>query len=80
MLEYRFHATRGWRFDLCWPALKLAVEVDGAVHRIKERFLADMEKHQAAFAAGWRVLRVAPRQVRNGAAVELVRQALQTER
>ena len=24
--EYRFHATRRWRFDFAWPAAKVAVD------------------------------------------------------
>mgnify|MGYP001614386223 CR=1 FL=1 len=76
VLEHRFAPHRKWRFDLAYPAILFAVEVDGMVHRIKERFVADLEKHQAAFAAGWRVLRVSPAQVRSGEARQLVEQAL----
>lgn len=81
ILEYPFDKQldgggRGWSFDLAWPSLHFAVEVDGAVHRIKARFKGDIEKHQKADSMGWRVLRVSPRQVETGAAVELVRAAL----
>ena len=71
-LEYLFASPRKWRFDLAWPELRRAVEVDGAVHRIKSRFLGDLEKNQAATLAGWLVLRVAPRQVKSGEALGLV--------
>ena len=27
--EYRFHPARRWRFDVAWPAQRIAVEVDG---------------------------------------------------
>lgn len=78
ILEYVFDAQlegggKGWRFDLCWPELRIAIEVDGAVHRIKERFKADLPKYQAAFGLGYRVLRVSPEQVRNGEALQLVK-------
>ena len=76
VLEHRFAQPRKWRFDIAYPPILFAVEVDGMVHRIKERFVADLEKHQAAFAAGWRVLRVSPAQVRSGEACQLVEQAL----
>ena len=81
ILEYPFDKQiegggRRWAFDLAWPSLKLAVEVDGAVHRIRERFKADLEKRQAADRLGWRVLPVSPRQVESGRALELVRDAL----
>lgn len=75
-LEYRFAPPRRWRFDLAWPTYKLAVEVDGMVHRIKQRFISDLEKHQVALAAGWSVLRVSPKQVRNGEATELIRRIM----
>lgn len=74
--EYRFNLQRRWRVDLAWPGKMLAVEIDGAVHRIKARFHADIEKHQALFFAGWRLLRVSTQQVRSGDAVKLVQGAL----
>lgn len=74
--EFRFHSQRKWRIDLAWPKVKLAVEIDGAVHRIKERFRGDIEKHQALLFAGWKLLRVSTMQVRNGEAVKLVKKAL----
>ena len=74
--EHVFHERRGWRCDLAWPDLKIACEVDGGVHRIKGRFLGDIEKHNALTLAGWRWLRVTPAQVRNGEAVGLIKQAL----
>jgi very-short-patch-repair endonuclease len=75
--EHTFHSVRGWRLDLAWAELKFAVEVDGAVHRTKERYYADIEKHNALSAAGWRWLRVTPAMVRSGEALELVRGMLE---
>lgn len=70
-------AGRGWRFDLSWgEPFMLAVEVDGMVHRIKARFLADIEKGREAMRLGWKVLRVTPEEVRSGAALDLVREFL----
>ena len=74
--EHMFHVNRGWRLDLAWPERRLAVEVDGAVHRIKGRFKGDIEKHNALTLAGWRWLRVTPQQVREGEALALVRELL----
>lgn len=74
--QYEFHAERNWRIDLAWPAQKLAVEVDGAVHRIKGMFDRDLEKHQALFFDRWRLLRVSTKQVREGEALKLVMRAL----
>jgi len=83
LLEYAFDKQltgtgRGWMLDMAWPWLEpmLAVEVDGAVHRIKGRHKGDIPKHQALFTQGWKLLRVTPAQVRNGEALALVREAL----
>lgn len=61
--EYRFHDTRNWRFDFCWPDHMLAVEVEGGVwangrHNRGSGFIADCEKYNAAAILGWRVLRI----------------------
>ena len=63
--EYRFHATRRWRFDFAWPDQRVAVEIEGVLHsegggrhqRVKG-FLADCEKYEAALLDGWQVYRV----------------------
>ena len=79
--EFRFDATRRWRFDWCWPAQKLALEVEGGAftggrHTRGAGFVRDLEKYNAACVAGYRLLRVTPTQVQTGAAVELARLAL----
>ena len=79
--EYRFHPERKWRFDLCFPAHKLAVEVDGGVfiagrHTRGVTYEKDCEKLCAAVVLGWRVLRVTPRHIKTGQAVEWIRLAL----
>ena len=71
--EFTFHESRNWRLDVACPGRKLAIEVDGGVHRIKKRFLGDIEKHNALVFAGWTYLRVTPEQVRTGEALALVR-------
>lgn len=30
-VEYRFHPERRWRFDMAWPELHLAVEIEGGI-------------------------------------------------
>lgn len=65
--EYRFHATRRWRFDYAWPDDRrggVALEVDGGQwlpgggRHGSDR---DREKLNVAACLGWRVLRVSPR-------------------
>lgn len=56
--EFRFHPTRRWRWDFCFPSQKLAIEVDGEMHRRKFSMArADYEKLNEAVRLGWRVLR-----------------------
>ena len=70
--EYRFSPERKWRFDYCWPARKVAVEIDGllyggkAGHQTVKGVLLDCEKYEAAIAAGWTVYRVPGQWVRDG--------------
>lgn len=74
--EYRFRPDRRFRLDFAFPQWTLAVEVDGAVHRIKERFNADRERGQVAMLHGWRVLHVSPKEVRSGHAITLTKKLL----
>ena len=60
--EYRFHATRLWRFDLALPHLKLAVDIEeigpagtAGRHQRIGGFQADLEKYAEAWADGWQV-------------------------
>ena len=67
--EYRFMENRDFRLDYAWPERKFFVEVNGMVHRIRERFLRDVEKLAMAQIHGWRGLVVAGQDVRSGRAV-----------
>lgn len=80
--EVRFHPTRKWRADFLWrePHM-LIVEQDGGLfvrgrHSRGVGAELDMEKHAAALAMGYRVMRVSPRHVRNGQAVAWVENIL----
>lgn len=67
--EYRFMPNRDFRLDYAWPAQKIAVEVNGMAHRIKERFLRDTEKVAYALIHGWIVLPISGDDVRSGRGV-----------
>ena len=61
--EYRFCASRRWRFDFAWPEQRVAVECQGGVwtngrHSRGAGQEADYEKHNAAVLLGWRILYV----------------------
>lgn len=59
--EHRFHQSRRWRFDLCWPDLGLAVELHGMGRHIRPAgFIADRTKVNSAILMGWRVLEFTP--------------------
>lgn len=53
----RQHTVGRWRFDLAWPELRLAVELDGSHHRDPARLALDDRKQNEAALAGWLVLR-----------------------
>lgn len=73
--NFRFLEAIGRKheLDFCWPRLWFAVEVEGEVHRIKERFHEDIKKHWYAMRAGWTVLRVDGRAIRSGDAIQWTR-------
>lgn len=80
--EFRFHPVRKWRFDLCWPALKLAVEVEGGswvngAHTRGKHFEADCEKYNEAAILGWRILRLTTDMVTSGKSVDFIMRALE---
>jgi len=75
--EYRFHPTRMWRFDFAWPDRNLAVEIEGGVwiagaHTRGAHFESDCEKYANAMLLNWRVLRITPRHIKDGRAVNWI--------
>lgn len=60
--EYKFHPTRKWRFDWCWPTQKIALEIEGGVytrgrHTRGKGYENDVRKYNAATLLGWKVIR-----------------------
>lgn len=60
--EYRFDEERKWRFDWCFPELKIAIEYEGIFsaksrHTTAKGFTGDTEKYNRAQQLGWRVMR-----------------------
>jgi very-short-patch-repair endonuclease len=81
--NFRFHLTRKFEIDLAWPDHKVGVEIDGGIFNGKAHgsvmgILRDMEKHNLLLVSGWRVLRYTPTQVRNGEALEGLKQLLRS--
>lgn len=87
--EYRFWEGRKFAFDLAWPAVKVAVEVEGVTytkgsyqlggrHVSARGFRQDLVKYAEAAAQGWVVLRVLPLHIKTGEAITWVQRVLQT--
>ena len=88
--EYRFHANRQWRFDFCWKPQLVACEIEGGIwlqtetgrskgHAHPERFESDCEKYNEAALYGWLLIRVTPKMVRDGRALDWLERALLTD-
>ena len=80
--EYRFDKIRRWRLDLSWPARKVYAEVDGGIwvggrHNRGAGYEKDCEKLNAAALAGWRGFRFTTAMVKSGAALNVLRTALE---
>lgn len=79
--EYRFHATRRWRFDFAWPDRQLAVECEGGHwsngrHTRGKGFQDDCEKYNEAAVLGWTVIRVTADMLDDGRALRWIEQCL----
>lgn len=82
--QYRFAPPRRWTVDLCWLTFgNLVVEVEGGHwipgggrHNRASGFEKDMEKYNELALRGFRLLRVTPKQVKDGTALNLVERAL----
>lgn len=56
--EYQFHPVRRWRWDICFPSQKLAIEIDGrGRHQTVAGARSDCEKVNEGVRRGWRILR-----------------------
>lgn len=79
--EARFHPTRRWRWDLCWPEQKVAVEIQGGVwqsgrHTRGKGYTSDCEKLNEAQLLGWVVVWVTYDQIDSGQALNWIGRAL----
>jgi len=79
--EFIFHKRRKWRFDLAWPDLLIAVEVEGGIwtngrHVRGEGYESDCEKYNEAQLMGWMVLRFTPGMIKRGKAGGIIEKAI----
>jgi very-short-patch-repair endonuclease len=80
--EYPAIKGRKFRFDFAWLEHKVLVEVNGGTytqgaHSTGRGIARDYEKANLAVLQGWRVLAFDSKAVKNGAAVDVIRQALE---
>lgn len=79
--EFIFHPTRKWRFDFCFVANKLAIELHGAIytqgrHARGAGIEGDMVKINAAQELGYDVLCFSAGMVKSGEAAAQVERML----
>jgi very-short-patch-repair endonuclease len=78
--EFRFMPSRRFRFDFAWPDVGWAVEVEGGSfiggHKRGVAYESDCEKANEAAMLRWKVLRVTPKMIEDGRAIELIKRAL----
>lgn len=79
--EFKFHETRKWKIDFAWPALKLAVELEGGIwtggrHTSGAGWIKDAEKYNELSLMGWRLLRYHGGAVKDGSAIRQVEVAV----
>lgn len=77
--EFAFAKALGrkWRVDWCFVAELIAVEVEGGVfvqgrHSRGAGMVKDMEKYNTLACLGFRLIRVTPKQIANGEALNWV--------
>jgi hypothetical protein len=80
-LEFEFHPTRGWRFDVAFVRHKIAVEIQGGVfiqgrHNAPVSFIKEQEKMNAAAVLGWRIIYRTPSNFLEFETLDLVRRAM----
>ena len=83
--EYQAIPGRRFRFDFCWQKERLLVEINGGTyskgaHSTGTGINRDYEKSNLAVVNGWRVLSFDTKQVKSGAALEVVEQILRGEK
>ena len=83
-LEYVFAKPRKFRFDICWPERRVAVEVDGGTwtggrHVSGAGYERDCVKINAATERGWSVYRYTSGMVKSDEAITQLERVLVRE-
>jgi len=85
-LRERLRAARlqDWRFDLAWPEMMFAVEIEGGAwtggrHTRGAGFEADLVKYGAAQLLGWTIYRCGSALVKSGEAAQTIVRLLEMQ-
>lgn len=74
--NYRWMTGRRYEWDFAYPDRKIAIEVQGMVHRIKSKWERDIFKRAYGLLDGWRVLEVSGETIRSGVAIQWIEKLL----
>lgn len=75
-VDARYLPDRLHRADVLFRREMLVVEIQGHAHRIRDKWVRDIEKAQLTLMAGYRLLPVSTKQVKTGVAADIVRKAI----
>ncbi len=76
--QYKFHASRRWLADFCWPESRLIVEVNGMTHVASRGHTSwagihrDYEKANGAQMMGYRYYQFDREMVEDGTAIRAI--------
>ena len=79
--EYKFHPERRFRLDFAFLTQKVGVEIQGGTwiagrHSGGVGFERDCEKFNLATLFGWKILKFTGKHIKNGQAIEWIKEAL----
>lgn len=74
--EHKPIPGRRFRLDFADVAAKVGVEIQGRVHRVESKWLADQEKLNLLQLEGWVVLHVCREHIKDGKALEWLKQLI----
>ena len=80
--EYRFHPTRKFRADFCWPVHKVICECEGGVwirgkHGRPSGIKSDMVRGNEIAKLGYRLLRFEPKELTKTETINIIKETLE---
>ena len=81
--QYKFHGTRKWKADVCFPCERIICEVNGGTHQASRGHTSfaglhrDYEKQNAAQLMGYRYFEFDHEMIEDGTAIRTICEALE---